>query len=338
MFYGSAGGLAQSPAWSFEGTQANALLGHYVFPGGDWNGDGFGDVTVGAAWFDNGAIDEGKVWAFYGPGLAPSSAWVTTGGQAGGLYGLVTTSAGDTNADGYADLLVGTPAEGGSAGAVRLFLGDGDPLAPLSAAADWTWTGTQPGAQFGAALAAGDLDGDGHPELALGAPGWDGSFGDEGRVELRRWQVEAGGLPVPLWETEGGQAGAAWGTALALGDFSGDGHADLAVGAPVFDNGQADEGTVQIFLGGPEGPSMIADQVRELDQAGAQFGAALADAGDVNGDGRHDLMVSAPAFDWHTIDGGNARLFFVMFVMTSSFAMPCRHDKARDVRSGSHLR
>ncbi len=62
VYLGKAGGLDTSPAWTAEGNQAGAAFGCSVTGAGDVNGDGFGDVIVGALYYDNGQTDEGRVY------------------------------------------------------------------------------------------------------------------------------------------------------------------------------------------------------------------------------------------------------------------------------------
>ena len=74
VYLGSASGLATSPAWTAESNQANAELGSSVAAAGDVNGDGYGDVIVGAYRYDNGETDEGRAFVYLGSasGLATS--------------------------------------------------------------------------------------------------------------------------------------------------------------------------------------------------------------------------------------------------------------------------
>ena len=98
----------------------------------------------------------------------------------------------------------------------------------------------------------------------------------------------------PAWTAESNQAGAEFGASVAAsGDVNGDGFADVIVGAPLFDNGETNEGRAFVFLGSPSGLAGTAAWTAESNQAGAEFGGAVAAARDVNGDGYSDVIVGA---------------------------------------------
>src|SRR5207249_180283 len=107
VFLGSASGLATSAAWTAESNQASAQFGASVAAAGDVNGDGFGDVMIGAPFFDNGQADEGRVFLYLGSasGLATSPAWTAESNQANAQFGTSVATAGDVNGDGRADVI-----------------------------------------------------------------------------------------------------------------------------------------------------------------------------------------------------------------------------------------
>ena len=191
---------------------------------------------------------------------------------------------GDVNGDGVPDLAVGQP----HLDRVVICSGaDGTRLHTLRAPSP------QPFARFGAALAGvGDVNDDGVPDLAVGAPGQDvEDRDDEGAVLIFSG---ADGTRLRTLRAPSPQPFANFGAALAgVGDVNDDGVPDLAVGAPnqaVEDDRGA--GAVLIFSGAD------GTRLRTLraprPQPFANFGAALAGVGDVNDDGVPDLAVGAP--------------------------------------------
>ncbi len=171
------------------------------------------------------------------------------------------------------------------------------------------------------ALAAGDVDGDGDTDLVVGLPFADTSDArgnrlvDAGQVNVLRAAagfLEFNGGTTLLQSTgnsEPTEAGDQFGSALALGDFDGNGRADLAVGAAHDDRGVGtfiDEGAVSVFSGATTFHSFwtqnLLNQPRD---SGDLFGFALA-AGDFNRDGRDDLAIGAPGDFVSQTTGDNA--------------------------------
>jgi hypothetical protein len=224
---------------------------------------------------------------------------------------------GDLNGDGFVDLAVGAPGkapgEDPKSGVVFIF--------PGSASFNGITTGffitqtdaggvNEAGDQFGTAVAFGDFNSDGFLDLAVGAPGEDGSSGAvfifPGSVR-NRIKCPAG-IPCTITITTGysitqtdagglNESGDQFGAALAVGDFDGDGIEDLAVGAPGDAPGAANSGSVYVFSGSTAG-IITGFQITQTDagganEAGDQFGAALA-AGDIVGTAFADLIVGAP--------------------------------------------
>jgi hypothetical protein len=301
VFRGAAEGLALAPGWIVEGDQTGAEYGFSVAAAGDVDGDGFGDVVVGAPGFDNGEPDEGVVFVYLGaqggPAQLPDAS--VDGGQANARFGTVVSMAGDVEGDGYEDVLVGTPQWHGTAGAgaglVSVFSGS---AAGLVTTASWTAEGTQAGAAFGQSVSwGGDVNADGFSDILIGAPLLDAAGADHGAA----YAYAGSGLGLgdtPLWSVVGSQGGAQLGAAVAGGgDVNADGFTDVLVGAPFHDDPSIDEGRVFLYYGGATGPALTSAWGAEVNQAGAWFGAAVTIEGDFNKDSYSDIVVGAPGWD-----------------------------------------
>jgi hypothetical protein len=308
VFFGGPG-ADDVPDLTLIGTSATELLGYSVASAGDFNGDGFDDVIVGAPFNDTGGANIGRAYIFFGGPNPDAIADITfTGVAPGDEFGYSVASAGDVNGDGYGDLIVGAPlndAAGLDAGRAYVFYG-GPATDNLI---DITVTGATAGDGFGtAAASAGDFNGDGYGDFAAGAP-----YNDVIGVDAGAAYLYFGGpgedASVDL-TFNGAVAGDQFGFSLDnAGDVNGDGFGDLLVGAPLNDTAGANAGRAYVFYGGP-----LADNVADLTLSGAvagdQFGNAVARAGDANADGFADLIVGAPFNDAGGTNAGRAYVFF----------------------------
>ncbi|MBN95818.1 MAG: hypothetical protein CL928_17395, partial [Deltaproteobacteria bacterium] len=300
LYAGGQSGPSSTPSWTVSSPQTGSDFGVSVSSAGDVNGDGYGDVVVGASGHDNGQVNEGRAYLYLGSssGLSSTHAWRGESGIAGARFGNSVSSAGDVNGDGYSDVLVGAylgdynsaPPAGGD-GYAYIYLG-----APsiVSETPTWTDESDQASSSFGYSLGtAGDVNGDGFDDVVVGAYEYDNGQNDEGQVFL--YEGTASGLASePSWTAEGNQAGAQFGWAVdGAGDINGDGYADVVIGAPKYDNGQSNEGRAFVYHGSATGLSPTAAWTAEADQVGAELGFAVDSAGDVNGDGFDDLIVGA---------------------------------------------
>ena len=146
------------------------------------NGDGFGDVLVGAHNYNNPTIREGRAYLFLGSSLGPepTESWTAESDQAYGFFGISVASAGDVNGDGYGDVVIGSHYDNGEVdeGRAYLYLGSSSGLA---ASADWTAESNQTSAYLGNSVAsAGDVNGDGYGDLIVGASSYDSGETNEG--------------------------------------------------------------------------------------------------------------------------------------------------------------
>lgn len=324
VVYGSldawSGGFAARALW-VPMFQAGNLFGS-ALAYGDFNHDGYSDLAVGAPGETvDGDSGAGVVHIFYGSesGLPanPVQSWdqgvLLNDPEPDDAFGSAL-AVGDFDGDGYDDLAVGAPGESDAStqgvGGLHLIYGSEGGL--TSTGNEFLWqddlnTGDQEAFDnFGAALAAGDFDRDGFDDLAVGTPlenilaltnpGWvDVLYGSATGPEAQNQFFDQNAMSGETSET-----GDEFGAALTVGDFNGDGYADLAIGAPGETlAGQGRAGTSHVVYGSATGLSLAGDQ--QWDQNNL-FGAVAADdelgaslvAGDFDGDGYDELGIGVP--------------------------------------------
>ncbi|MCK6446449.1 MAG: integrin alpha [Planctomycetes bacterium] len=292
----SAPGLAQIKLAQFNGQLPQESAGDALAGIGDVDGDGLADLVVGAPFHPNNTIEPGRAYVRRGLDAAPIHMLV--GNFGGDDFGFAVADAGDVDGDGVHDVLVGAPdfAGGGghdfpgTAGYVEIFSGaTGAELLHVD--------GDLPFDMFGVSVAGlGDLDGDGTPDFAVGAHGFDGGGTNRGLV-----RTHSGATGDALWSIVGPtQADSSFGVRVArLGDGDGDGVDELLVGAPNQNGAFVDSGVVYVYSGASgallqswTGPGTKID-----------FGNALADVGDVDGDGSADVAIGAMNQPYPTSNG-----------------------------------
>jgi FG-GAP repeat protein len=355
VIYGSANRLTAegNQLWTQDSTGIEDAAEELDFFGwslaaGDFNGDGFDDLAVGVPLQDVGSVrDAGAVNVIYGSALGLTAEasgtpnnqlWhqdgegIVDAPETEDFFGLSLT-AGDFDGDGFDDLAVGVPSEdvgsAGNAGAVNVIYGAGVGLRVADGSQFWHQdsTGIADAAEqddfFGSSLTAGDFNGDGHDDLAVGvghveAPsgfGEDvGSIANAGAVNViygsatrltatgnQRWHQNTTGIADATEQDDG------FGSSLAAGDFDGDGFDDLAVGVPSENVGSIENaGAVNVIYGSASRLTADGNQFWHQDSTGIAEAAEASDffgnsltAGDFNGSGHDDLAV-----------GGGVRLEF----------------------------
>lgn len=142
---------------------------------------------------------------------------------------------------------------------------------------------------------AGDVNGDGYSDVLVGAPLYNNSLSNGGRVFL--FYGSATGLSTtPAWTFDSNQASAQLGYAVSsAGDVNKDGYSDVIVGAPYYSNNNLTEnGCVFAFYGSPTGLKTTPSWTACGGQSYGLFGWSISSAGDVNKDGYSDIIIGAP--------------------------------------------
>lgn len=297
-----------------HGDAAQQYRGAQVLIAGDVNGDGLDDLWVGALGASRVAQNAGEVylvlgqqggWGDDGPELPVAASY--GGEREYSRAGHRIAAGGDVDGDGLADTWVAgeyrqfaNDRESPAQGRAYLLKGrtQGWALEGSLADADAALEGELSSESAGRSMAGGDFNGDGYTDVAVGAPY---AAYTRGRVYLLAGGPEAFDGPADLTTApvilEGLQAYDYLGWTVAAGDMDGDGRDELAVGAPLSDVGFNAGGEVQLY-GGAEGffegaPSLLASYHGEWDDH--QLGSGLVMGGDMDGDGRQELLIGAVA-------------------------------------------
>lgn len=328
IFRGSATGLAAAPNWTVSGERAGDRFGYSVSGAGDIQGDGYTDVIVGAPLADDPGIisqqDEGRAYVFFSNQcIQPNTIadWTVESNQGGARLGECVAAAGKINGGGFGNVIIGAPFYDNGQndeGIALVYYGDATGLGangtPFNA--DFLLESNNANARLGFAVAsAGDTDADGFDEIIVGAPQFTNTIFQEGAAFVFNGSLTglspASAVPANAdWDEYGGQNNAQLGYGVACaGDVNGDRFDDIVVGAAFFDNGQTDEGRIQVYHGSTTGPGTTADMTAESNSNPGLMGLTVASAGDINGDGYDDLIVGAPSFSNGAMFEGKAFVF-----------------------------
>ncbi len=294
LYQGSAQGPALPPSWTRLGDAAYEWFGECVAGAGDVDGDGYPDVVVGSPGANPERDATGGAQVFWGSraGIASDRApSVVLPHLSERRLGSACEGVGDLDGDGLAEIVVGiAPIFNVFSGTLDVYRGESGALA---SGRSWRLSGSASEAalHYYRARALGDVDGDG--------------LGDFGIYTNHRVTEAFFGAPLDLVV----QRGATWGDALehdynevaGAGDFDGDGRGDLLFASPSYAGG---DGLVEVRR-------VDMSTLRSLrGEPGSELGVGIAGAGDVDGDGFADVLVSAPRANGDFAQAGRVSIWF----------------------------
>jgi hypothetical protein len=291
---------------------------------GDFNGDGFADLAVGAPGYtDIDGVEQGAVFIYSGSKSGLHYHGVVFKGpddpDNDNELGA-SLSAGKVNADRFADLAIGNPGPAGggdSTGSARLLFGSTAGLTTTGERDLGSILSVENG-DFGTSVLLADVNGDGHADLVVGEPGGGPAvpsmFDPAGDIQIFYGAAAGLGTKSKMILGSTVHAQGALGTSLAGGFINRDRYADVVAGAPdATVGGKGLAGKVVVFAGGKNGLSAAHSRVfseasRHVPGEAVstdRFGFAVA-VGDLTGDHRADVIVGAPGATASTQPSGGA--------------------------------
>jgi hypothetical protein len=327
LIYGSSsltnialGSLTPTQGITITGESTMSFTGHSVSIGGDVNGDGKADMLIGAyQYYQTSAT--GRVYLIYGSSsltnialgsLTPTQGITISGEAISSSTGISVSIGGDVNGDGKPDILVGASSYGTNTGRIYLIYGSSSltniALGSLTPTQGITITGEATSSYTGSSVCiGGDVNGDGKADMLIGAAAYASSTG---RVYLIYGNSSLSNIALgSLTSTQGititaESTNSAMGHSVSIGgDLNGDGKADMLIGAPQYSTAS---GRVYLIYGSSSltnialGSLTPTQGITITGESDSFTGFSVSIGGDVNGDGKADMLIGATAYSSYT--------------------------------------
>ena len=283
-----------------NGVSSNDKFGSSISIG-DINGDGYGDVLIGANEKNAGIVNQGVAYIFYSAGNtgvtvtnASLANTIITGesGTSGRFGGY--THIGDVNGDGFGDVIIGASTYLSNQGKVYIFHSQSTNgiTTTFAASANTIISGNGGNVYFGTTCLTADVNGDGYSDLVVGSSGYNSN---QGAVYI--FHSSSMGILATSYSnavtTIFGSTASNFGRSLSFGDINTDAKADILIGA---DTVAGVGGSAYLFIAGSNGisgtSSSNASVIITGEVLGGQFGQSVGMT-DINGDGYSDLIIGA---------------------------------------------
>jgi hypothetical protein len=274
----------------------------------DLNGDGIGDVLIGAPGEDPGASpdDAGRAYVFDGEDGALVHTLVSASEELFAQFGSAVSGIPDMNGDGLGDVAIGAAGEdtGSTEDAGRVYLFDGGSGVPLSI---FESPNEEPFGFFGFAVSGvPDINGDGLGDVLVGAPFEDPVMGLEDAGRAYAFDGVNGAPLHTLVSPDGEEFGLFGFSVSGVDDMNGDGRGELAVGAPNEDPDASPEDAGRVYVFDGASGNLLATLTPAAEEAFGNFGWAVAGVPDVHGDALGEILVGDES---DNLGGGSATLF-----------------------------
>lgn len=314
---GITSGNATTAPLNITGAATNNNFGSNIIAG-NANNDGYTDLVIGAVAYN---ASQGRAYIYYGggggiAGTTAAAANVTITGEAGTMQFGSALALGDFNNDNNPDLAITAPAYNTNWGRTYLFYGTAGVLNTVTAApTDGIAIGESASSFYGGSIAAGDINGDGVTDLAVGAYGF---TTNTGKIYIYNGVggpgIATNNAATPTTTFTGEATNNYFTTSIAIADIHADGFADIIVGAYGY---TTSTGRSYIFSGQAaalsSGAATLAGNIITGESINNNYGRGSG-AFDINGDGRPDVINGANFYA-----GNQGRVYAFLSPIAGSF-------------------